>query len=133
MATDSEHVKIKGAENCGNSPKNEILRDLTIASVKNEQDFFMDWMADDVVWEIIGDQRIEGKGNFEETLIMKMKDKVTELTIENVITHGKTGAVNGIVKLENNQHFAFCDIYTFKTHSKQSKIQSIASYIIETF
>ena len=131
MATDSENVKIRGAENCGNSPKNELLRDLTIAFVKNDRDFFMDWMSDDLVWEIVGEKKFEGKDAFEDALIMKMKDKITELTLENVITHGKTGAVNGTVKLENNKQFAFCDVYTFKSHSKNSKIQSITSYIIQ--
>lgn len=49
------------AENCGNSPKKELLRDLSIAFVKNEIEFCMDWMTDDVVWEIIGDKLIQGK------------------------------------------------------------------------
>ncbi len=126
----SESVKIIGMENCGNSPKMELLRDLTIAYATNNKAFCLGWMTEDVVWEIIGDKIIQGHKPFEDALAEIKKRNLQELRIENVLTHGKIGAVNGTILLKNKQYYAFCDVYQFKGQSKTSKIEKITSYII---
>src|SRR5690625_4765727 len=132
MDTHSENIKIECAENCGNSPKKELLRDLSIAFAKNEIGFCMDWMTDDVAWEIIGDKLIRGKGDFEKAL-RQMKDReVQQLRIQNIITHGNVGSVNGTLILNDKQSVSFCDVYTFRGFSKNLKIKAITSYIIKT-
>lgn len=132
METHSENIKIECAENCGNSPKKKLLRDLSIAFVKNEIEFCMDWMTDDVVWEIIGDKLIRGKGDFEKALHQMKNCKVQQLRIQNIITHGNTGSVNGTLILNDKESVAFCDVYNFRGFGKNSKIKAITSYIIKT-
>src|SRR5690625_5890914 len=107
METHSENIKIECAENCGNSPKKELLRDLSIAFVKNEIELCMDWMTDDVVWEIIGDKLIRGKGDFEKTLHQMNNRKVQQIRIQNIITHGNTGSVNGTLIINDKESVAF--------------------------
>lgn len=130
MNAHAENIKIECAENCGNSPKKKLLKDLSIAFAKNEISFCMDWMTDDVLWEIIGQQVIKGKGDFEKAL-NQMKDRqVRQLLIHNIITHGNTGSVNGTLILHDKQSIAFCDVYRFRGFGKNSKIKAITSYVI---
>lgn len=109
-----------------------LLRDLSIAFVKNEINFCLDWMTDDVVWEIIGDKLIQGKGDFEKALHQLKDREVQQLRIQNIITHGNTGSVNGTLKLNDKQNIAFCDVYNFRGFGKNSKIKAITSYVIKT-
>lgn len=132
MAPHSDNIKIECDENCGNSPKKQLLRDLTIAFAKNEIDFCLDWITDDIVWEIVGDRLIQGKGKYEEALNDLRTKKSQALHIYNIITHGNTGSVNGTLLLTNKQCFSFCDVYNFRGFGKHSKIKAITSYIIET-
>lgn len=132
MNNHSQNIKVECAENCGNSPKKMLLKDLSIAFAKNEIDFCMDWMTDDVVWDIIGDKLIRGKGDFEKAL-NQMKDReVQQLSIQNIITHGNTGSVNGTLVLKDKRSVAFCDVYNFRGFGKNSKIKAITSYVIKT-
>ena len=130
MNTHSDKIKIVCAENCGNSPKKELLRDLTIAFAKNEMDYCIDCVTDDIVWDIIGQKTIRGKSDFEKAL-NQMKDRaVQEIHIQNIITHGNTGSVNGALTLSDKQLVAFCNVYNFRGFGKNSKIRTITSYII---
>ena len=131
--THSEKIKVECAENCGNSPKKELLKELSIAFAANDIDFCMNWMTDDVVWDIIGNKRIQGKVAFENELDQMKKDReVQQIRIENIITHGNTGSVNGTLILDDKQSVAFCDVYNFRGFGKNSKIKFITSYVIKT-
>jgi hypothetical protein len=133
MDTKSEYgdLKIICAEDCGNSPKKNLLKELNIAFAKNDLGFINENITDDIYWYIIGDKIVQGKDNFAETLKQMMNSKVTEIHIRNIITHGSTGAVNGILLLEDNKSHAFCNVYKFTSAGKNSKIKEITSYVIE--
>ena len=49
-----------------------------------------------------------------------------------IITHGKLGAANGIIRSEDGDEYVFCDIYGFSSNSQETKIKEMTSYIIET-
>ena len=132
MTAHSENIQVECAENCGNSPKKRLLKDLTIAFAKSDIRFCVDCVADDVVWHIVGDKRIRGKGDFE-TALNQMKDReAQQMHIHNIITHGNTGSVNGTLILNDKQSVAFCDVYNFKGFGKNSKIKLITSYVVKT-
>lgn len=57
-------TKIISSPNCGNSPKMEFLKDFNIAFAKGNLEIIADSVTDDIVWNIIGDRKIEGKENF---------------------------------------------------------------------
>ncbi|SFE04206.1 SnoaL-like domain-containing protein [Lentibacillus persicus] len=120
-------IKIVCPEDCGNSPKKEILKQVTIAFAANDTDIIDRMFADNAVWEIVGDKTIDGKND----MIASMKNNNTaELHIANIITHGKTGAVNGTVINKDGKRIAFCEIYNFSSAGKKAKIKETRSYFI---
>ena len=123
-------TKIISNPNCGNSPKMEFLRDFNIAFATGNVEFLFESVTEEIVWNIIGDKKIEGKDNFAAELD-KMKDsKATELILDQILSHGKEGAANGFIKMQNDKKYAFSDFYIFNG-VKGSKIKSITSYVIE--
>lgn len=124
-------TKVVIGEDCGNSPKALLLRDLNIAFAKNNVPFVLEHVTDDLTWIMVGDQTVQGKANFAESLERMKNNETTEVRIDNIITHGDRGAVNGCMKMKDGNAFAFCDVYKFKGHSKGAKIREITSYTIE--
>jgi hypothetical protein len=114
-------TKIIVGEDCGNSPKNILLQNLTIAFGK---------VTDDFHWNIVGNQLIQGKDDFAKALQRKKTDKVVEMAVHHIATHGKCGAANGTTKLKNGQTLTFCDGYELKD-MKGALVKEITSYIIE--
>lgn len=103
-----------------------------MAFAKNNIDFLTEAITNNIHWNIIGDKSIQGKDHFVEVLEQRKNSTVTEVHITNIITHGNTGAVNGTLIFENQQEYAFCDVYTFNSAGKNSNIKEITSYVIKT-
>lgn len=132
MGTNFVNLIVECAEDCGNAPKKNVLKELNVAFAKHEIEFILDWVTDDVVWEIVGDQLIHGKDDVEKVLL-EMKDyEVQRLSIHNIITHGNTASLNGTLLLSDQQKIDFCDVYNFRGFGKKAKIKSITSYVIKT-
>ncbi len=123
-------TKVITSEDCGNSPKNIFVQELTIALAKGDLKFVSTSVADDIRWEIIGKTPIEGRDDLAAELERSAQVKSTELVIEHVLTHGKAGAVNGTLKLKSGKTVAFCHVYEF-TNAKGNIVQQITSYKVE--
>lgn len=123
-------IKVICAEDCGNAPRKVLLKELYMSFSRNEIGFIEDHLTEDAIWNIIGDRWTQGKDLFLESLKKLRSLRVTEIQICNIITHGKTAAVNGSVHLEDNSSRAFCDVYLFNNSAKSGKIKEITSYII---
>jgi len=123
-------TKIISSPNCGNSPKMTFLKEFNIAFAKGNLEFLIENVTDEIVWNIIGDRKIEGKKKFTEELGKMKSEKATELIIEQILSHGKEGASNGIMKMQNGKKYAFSDFYVFK-NTKSTNLKSITSYVIE--
>lgn len=130
MTAQPEDIKIVSEVNCKNSPKRELLRDLSILVVKQQLEEPLDWLEEDVEWEIIGDESIHGLEAVEEKLKSFLETPIQEFHIDKIITHGNTAALNGKIIHENQSTIAFCHIYLFKGHRKTAKIKEITSYVI---
>ncbi len=115
---------------CKNSPKREFLKEWTIAFAEGNSSFVLDGISDGVTWNIVGDKRIEGKEAFGQALEEMGANEVAELALHKIVTHGKEGAVNGTMVMENGKRYAFCDVYEF-TNARGTTIKSIESYVIE--
>lgn len=122
-------VKIFSRSNCGNSPKMEFLKEFNIAFAKGDVEFITESVTDDIVWSIIGDKKIEGKEKFTAELEKMESEKVSELVLEHILSHGKEGAANGIMKMQDGKKYAFSDFYVFQG-AKGTKIKSMTSYVI---
>jgi hypothetical protein len=123
-------TRVITSEDCGNSPKNIFVQDLTIALAKRDSKFLLDNVTDDIRWNLVGDKLIEGKDSFARTLEKMKGDKAVQLTVHHVATHGKAGAVNGTTKMKDGKTRAFCDVYEF-SNSKGNSVKEITSYIIK--
>lgn len=123
-------TKIVSSSNCGNSPKMEFIKKFNIAFAKANINFISESITDDIIWNIIGNKKIEGKEKFVEELEKMKNHKAVELILEQILSHGKEGAANGVMKMKNEKQYAFSDFYVFKG-AKGEKIKSITSYVIE--
>jgi len=122
-------TKIVSSPNCGNSPKMEFLKEFNIAFAKGDVAFITESVTDDIVWNIIGDKKIEGKEKIIVELEKMKSEKVSELVLEQILSHGKEGAVNGVFKMQDGKKYAFSDFYVFQG-AKGTKIKSMTSYVI---
>jgi hypothetical protein len=118
------------SDDCGNSPKNILLKELTIAFAKGDAHFILSKIAKDIQWNIVGQKHLRGKKDFALALEQMMKDELKEITIQHVISHGKAGAVNGMKGLKNGRTHAFCDVYEF-INAKGTGVREITSYVLE--
>ena len=123
-------TKIVSTPNCGNSPKMEFLKNFNIAFAKGDLAFLEQSVTEDIVWNIIGDKKIEGQQQFIFELEKMKEEKTSELILHQIMSHGKEGAVNGTITTESNHKYAFSDFYMFKG-AKGAKIKSITSYVIQ--
>jgi hypothetical protein len=123
-------TRIMIGEDCGNSPKNIFVQEITIALAKGDLRSLLNRVTDDIRWNVVGDRVIQGKDRFAEALQEKKNDKALELNIAHVATHGKAGAVDGRMKFKSGKINAFCNIYEF-SNAKGTAIKEIISYRIE--
>lgn len=122
-------IKINSSPDCGNSPKMEFIKKFNIAFAEGDVKFLTESVTDEIVWNMIGDKEIEGKAKFAELLEEMKAETASELTLLQILSHGKEGAANGIIKMKNGKKIAFSDFYQFK-NTKGEKINSITSYAI---
>ncbi|WP_276167354.1 nuclear transport factor 2 family protein [Zobellia alginiliquefaciens] len=123
-------TKIISSPNCGNSPKMEFIKQFNIAFAKGNVAFLSESVTDDITWNMIGDKKIEGKANFTKAVEEMQFVKASELIIDQILSHGREGAANGIMKMPDGRQYAFSDFYVFQG-AKASKIKRMSSYCIE--
>lgn len=123
-------TRIIVSEDCGNSPKNIFVQELTIAFAKGDAKFILGNVTDDIRWNIVGNRLIQGKNDLAEALKRMKNDKVVELAIHHVATHGKAGAVDGSTKLKDGKTRAFCAVYEF-SGTTGTRVREITSYVID--
>ncbi len=115
---------------CGNSPKNALLQDVTIALAKRDVDFLLSHVTDDVIWEVVGSDVVEGKAAFARAVDARTASDVTQLTIDHVMSHGRVGAVNGTAEYRDAKSSDFCGVFEF-ANAKGERVRAIRSYVIE--
>lgn len=123
-------TKITVNTDCGNARKKEFLKEFNTAFAKGDSDFLAECVTDTIVWDIIGDKKMEGKEKFVGELEKMKAAKASELILDRILSHGKEGAVSGIMKMENGKNYAFSDFYEF-SGAKGEKVKAITSYVIE--
>lgn len=111
---------------CGNSPKNHRLQEFVVAIAKADVSGISKAVTDEIRWAPVGRKPVAGREAF--TKAITRYGPATELTIEHVISHGKVGAVNGIVEFGEKRR-AFCYVFEF-SNAKGTEVGSITSYSI---
>lgn len=123
-------IKIQCSDLCKNSPKKEMLKHLTIALAKKDIKYFLDGVTDTIIWNIVGNKHLSGKTSVEKFLNESTFKNIELLQIHNIITHGNAGTVNGTLFCKQKE-MHFCHVYNFNGYSKNAKIKTITSYIIQ--
>lgn len=123
-------MRVRDMVNCGNSPRMAIVQDLTIAVARGDSAAVLDVLADDVVWEMVGGERFEGREAVAGMVARMGERRVAELEIGDVLSHGKAGTASGVRTLADGSREAFCDVHTFTTAAKTGKVRRVMSYVI---
>lgn len=123
-------MKVNCPVDCGNSPKMALVKELTILFASYKLEELEQYFADDIVWNLVGDEPITGKDNFIKALEEMQDNKAVELDIQNVMSHGKVASMYGEMTLSDGSRFKFSDFYTFKSAGSNT-IQSITSFVIQ--
>jgi hypothetical protein len=118
--------RIVPSGDCGNSPKNTLLQDITVAFAERDAGFLSDHLTDDFRWEVVGARVVEGLAASMQAL--DETDDVSQLTVEHVVSHGRVGAVNGTVQ-QGGLTSDFCDVFEF-ANAKAERVKNRRSYVI---
>jgi hypothetical protein len=124
-------MKVNIKPDCGNAPKREFIKALSIAFARGDIRFLMESVTEDIKWKLAGGKIIEGKDMFETGLNEMQDAKTSELILERILTQGKEGAVSGVIKIEGGKTYEFADFYEF-SGAKGTKVKSINTFVIET-
>jgi len=123
-------MKLNIKPDCGNSPKKELVKNLTIYFASYNLDKTKDFLDQKIEWTLVGEKPVSGKEQFIAALEQMSGNKSLQLTIYSVITHGKEAAVNGEMIMEDGNVFGFSDFYEF-SGAKGTRVKSIVSYVIK--
>ena len=125
-------IKISVSEDCGNAPKKQFIKDFCIASANGQIAAVIEMVTDDIALIIPGYKNAHGRAEVEELLTRDAaRSKVSELIIDNILSHGDRCAANGTLRFEDGGVVAFCNVYRFNGHGKTAKIKEITTYSIE--
>ena len=123
-------ISITRSADCGNSPKNQLVEDVSVALATAHADTLADQLIDEVRWEIVGGPTLTGRAEVTEAIPRHLRETPTSVTIERVVTHGRGGAVSGRITFAKGAQ-EFCDVYEFSS-ARGTHIKSIKSYRIDT-
>lgn len=117
-------------EDCGNSPRKQFLSDFYVGVVEHNKEAILSMLTDDVRVALIGEETFDGRQSFVDSMNIFI-DGISKITIDNIITHDDTAAVNGVINADSGDTHAFCEVFKFEGHTKDANIKSIDSYVIE--
>ena len=104
-------VQIRRSADCGNSPKNRFAEQYVIALLTGDLPAVQRGITSDV-----RNERLFG-------------EVPAEIEIENVVTHGKVGAVSGSLITNNGRSAGFCFVLVFAT-AKADRVSKITRYTL---
>lgn len=112
-----------------------FLNKFNRAFVENDLNYIFDSVTEDVYWEMIGDQVINGKEALIEAMNKVKEPRDMSLDLHSMIIDNDKAAVHGSMKMKDSngveKAYSFCDLYTFSS-SRENKIRELRAFIIET-
>lgn len=131
MTQQKPELKIICEDDCGNAPKKAQLRDFNIAFARANTEEVLDYLTEDVIWNMVGEKTLKGKQEVAEFLKQMEDSPASELKIDYLITHGTDCAATGQLTFPGGEVVDFCDVYIFAGHAKDTKIKWIKSYAVD--
>lgn len=113
--------------------KAAFLKKFNEAFANNDVAYLVDQVSEDIVWTMVGEDRVKGKKAFAEALEGIKSELPLTLAIQTIIIQGNDAMANGTMTskddLGHEQVYAFCDVYKF-SGSQNGKIKEMTSYAI---
>ncbi len=107
-----------------------ILETANAAVTQGDNEGFLSFCTDDVTWEFVGDQTLEGK----EAIRQYMKTTYLEppqFMVENLIAEGEFVTAIGKISLKDEGgkmiHYSYCDVWRFR----DGKMAELKAFVIE--
>lgn len=123
-------MKICVKPDCANAPKKERIRELTIAFSQGDIPGILEKVSDDIKLTMVGEAEFTGKKELKIFVDAMNRQKMDELKIEKIITHGKEGSVLGYMIMSGGRKYAFADFYDFKS-AGDHLVKKMTSFVIE--
>lgn len=101
-----------------------MLQDLTIALSRADFLRIRERVSEDILWTVPGRKPVNGVDAFCKAITRH--GLATSLDIQHVISHGKAGAIDGVVQFGNKRR-AFCHVFEFSS-AKGGRVKSITTY-----
>ena len=79
-----------------------------------------------LVWLHVGKKSVEGQDAVLSAI--RKSGPATEVAIERVVSHGRAGAINGIIT-RSGKRTAFCHMFEFN-NAKGTHVKSISTYLV---
>ncbi|KAB8130301.1 hypothetical protein F9U64_14350 [Gracilibacillus oryzae] len=131
MNSPQNEMKLIIPKGCDNAPRKQIVIDFTIAIWKRQNDIIMEYADESIVWfQLKEDRKIEGLSAFISSLEEGNKQNIDCLEIHQVITHGKSASINGVLSLTDGTTINFCDVYLFSNTARSGKVKELKTYKI---
>lgn len=112
--------------------RKDLIEKMNRAFANCDLDFLIDHVTDDIKWDIVGEDTMEGLSEFKD-LLEKMKAHGSmDITINEITMGDSRAVVEGIVQLKKpgkRRRYAFCDVYTFQ--KEKSKVKELRTYITQ--
>lgn len=119
-------MKIQVPNNCGNSPKMQLIIELYRYYADSNFAEILTHCAEDIYWHIGQEINLHGLNDVEQYLGRKVMHPAAILTLKYVLTHGKLAAASGEISYKGITA-PFSDFYEFSSASSKAKIKKITS------
>lgn len=114
---------------CGNSPKNQLVENLAVALSMADGGVVSDLVSDDAHWTLVGGGAWHGRDAILRRLEQGDSTPVVRLTVAHVVSHGNSGAADGVVEREDLRS-AFCHVFEF-TSARGTSVSAITTYEVD--
>jgi len=122
-------MKIKVMFHCGNSPKMERVIELTIALAKKDVNLIKLYTHESFIWNTVGNDGLISFDNMVHELAKK--PTVTELNIENALSHGNSAMCEGTLSFADGAFLYFCNVVKFVNTAKDALIKEAHTYFVD--
>lgn len=115
---------------CGNAPRHQIITTVIAAMHDKNLDVLNQWFAEDIRWEIAGEQLLQGTEVVQHRILRA--PETSSLKFLSVLTHGSWASADGQYLPDGSTATHFSHVLRFASAGKSAKIKEIRSYYIQS-
>lgn len=101
---------------------------LVVALATGDLDLVDSFLADDILWTIVGKRSLEGRTAVRQWI--SSSPPVAEVSFGSLLTHGRGASADGALVLHDGRRQAFCHVLRFAGAAKTPKVLEVDSYLI---